>query len=115
MSPTAQALISTNQSPSFSAASPVSFASSSSSFTLPSPGVCGKHIGTLTQVEVCTFLEKNGLAQFVPVFVEAEVDGPLLISFCNPRLGHSMLTEMGVQSMGDRVSIIEAIKKHTVM
>lgn len=77
--------------------------------------MCGKHIGTLTQAEVCTFLEKNGFAQFVPVFVEAEVDGPLLISFCNPRLGHSMLIEMGIHSMADRVSIIEAIKKHTIM
>lgn len=58
-------------------------------------------------------MERNGFAQFVPFFVEAEVDGPLLVSFCNPRLGHSMLIEMGIQSIDDRLAIIEAIKKYT--
>lgn len=86
--------------------------SPSTSCTTASPRVNEKDIGALTQVEVCTFLERNGFAQFVPLFVEAEVDGPLLVSFCNPRLGHSMLIEMGVESMSDRLSIIEAIKKY---
>lgn len=56
------------------------------------------------------FLEANGLASFIPQFIEAEVDGPLLASLCHPNLGYSILQGMGISEL-DGVAIVEAVKK----
>ena len=45
-----------------------------------------KDVAHYTQAECLAFLEANNLFRLVPKFVEAEVDGPLLVSLSHPTL-----------------------------
>ncbi|KXJ11166.1 hypothetical protein AC249_AIPGENE11745 [Exaiptasia diaphana] len=69
-----------------------------------------KDIAAYSHVEVINFLDDNNLHLFVPKFVEAEVDGPLLASLCHPYLGASILQGMGIGGE-DGEAIVEAIRK----
>ena len=81
-----------------------------SSLVQPAKSNNEKNITSYTCNDCVEFLEINGLESFIPQFVEAQVDGPLLASLCHPCLGNSILDGMGINKQG-RVAIIDAIKR----
>ena len=68
-------------------------------------------IAQYTLANCCTLLEIHNLAQFIPNFVQAEVDGPLLVTLCNPHIGGSILEGMGIVHPSDKEAVITAVKK----
>lgn len=69
-----------------------------------------KKLTSYTCKECIDFLEVNQLSSFIPQFVEAEVDGPLLASLCHPNLGYSILEGMGINKV-DGAVIVNAVEK----
>ena len=68
-------------------------------------------IAQYTLANCYTLLEMHNLAQFIPNFVQAEVDGPLLVTLCNPDIGGSILEGMGIVHSSDKEAVITAVKK----
>lgn len=68
-----------------------------------------KDVAHYTQAECLAFLEANNLSRLVPKFVEAEVDGPLLVSLSHPNLGASIIEGMGINK-SDSGMLVKAIK-----
>ena len=68
-----------------------------------------KDVAHYTQAECLAFLEANNLFRLVPKFVEAEVDGPLLVSHRHPTLGANIIKGMGINK-SDSGILVKAIK-----
>ena len=68
-----------------------------------------KDVAHYTQAECLAFLEANNLFRLVPRFVEAEVDGPLLVSLSHPTLGASIIEGMGINKSNSGI-LVKAIK-----
>ena len=64
-----------------------------------------------TLASCCNFLECHNLEQLIPNFVQAEVDGPLLATLCNPHINSSILEGMGIVKACDKEALIEAVKQ----
>lgn len=69
-----------------------------------------KKLTSFTCKDCIAFLDANELSTFVPQFIKAEVDGPLLASLCHPSLGHSILEGMGIDKE-DWSVIVNAVKR----
>jgi hypothetical protein len=55
--------------------------------------------------DVSDWLEKLGLRQYADMFTENDIEWSVL-----PELTHELLREIGVKSVGHRMSILRAIK-----
>lgn len=57
----------------------------------------------------CNFLEEHKLEKLIPQFVQAEMDGPLLVSLCNPHINNFILEGMGIVNTCDKEALIKAV------
>ena len=62
-----------------------------------------------TLAKCCNFLEEHKLEMLIPQFVQAEMDGPLLVSLCNPHINNSILEGMGIINTCDKEALIKAV------
>ena len=78
-----------------------------------SPPIKGtkSHIAQYTLASCCIFLESHNLERFIPNFVQAEVDGPLLATLCNPHIGSSILEGMSIVDASDKEALVKAVKE----
>ena len=59
-----------------------------------------------TLAKCCNFLEEHKLEKLIPQFVQAEMDGPLLVSLCIPHINNSIL---GIVNTCDKEALIKAV------
>jgi len=63
--------------------------------------------------DCCTFLKRNELERFIPQFLDAEMDGPLLISLAHPMFNESILSGMGITDKCEQIVLINLVKEHS--